>query len=48
MFRKGGEVGGGIMTGIRQNFAEAGSARDKLLEAYAAYPVQSVDLLPNF
>ena len=43
MFRKGGEVGGGIMTGIRQNFAEAGSARDKLLEAYAAYPVQSVD-----
>jgi hypothetical protein len=43
MFRRGGEVGGGIMTGIRQNFAEAGSARDKLLEAYAAYPVQSVD-----
>jgi hypothetical protein len=42
MFRKGGEVGGGIMTGIRQNFSE-GSARDKLLEAYAAYPVQSVD-----
>jgi hypothetical protein len=42
MFRRGGEVGGGIMTGIRQNFSE-GSARDKLLEAYAAYPVQSVD-----
>jgi hypothetical protein len=43
MFRRGGEVGGGIMTGIRQNFAEAGSATDRLLEAYAAYPVQSVD-----
>jgi hypothetical protein len=43
MFRKGGEVGGGIMTGIRQNFSEAGSATDRLLEAYAAYPVQSVD-----
>ena len=42
MFRRGGEVGGGIMTGIRQNFQE-GSARDKLLEAYSAYPVQSVD-----
>jgi hypothetical protein len=42
MFRRGGEVGGGIMTGIRQNFSN-GSATDRLLEAYAAYPVQSVD-----
>ena len=31
MFRRGGEVGGGIMTGIRQNFAEAGSAKERLL-----------------
>jgi len=43
MFRRGGEVGGGIMTGIRQNFAEAGSAKERLLAEYAAYPVQSVD-----
>ena len=48
MFRRGGEVGGGIMTGIRQNFAEAGSATDKLLETYAAYPVQSVDPVAKF
>ena len=48
MFRRGGEVGGGIMTGIRQNFAEAGSAKERLLSEYAAYPVQSVDPVAKF
>jgi len=48
MFRRGGEVGGGIMTGIRQNFAEAGSAKERLLAEYAAYPVQSVDPVAKF
>jgi len=43
MFRRGGEVGGGIMTGIRQNFADGDSAKERLLSEYAAYPVQSVD-----
>ena len=48
MFRRGGEVGGGIMTGIRQNFSEAGSAKERLLSEYAAYPVQSVDPVAKF
>ena len=43
MFRRGGEVGGGIMTGIRQNYEVGGSAKERLLAEYAAYPVQSVD-----
>ena len=43
MFRKGGNVGEGIMTGIRDNFAEAGSARARLEKVYEDYPVQSID-----
>ena len=42
MFRKGGDVGGGIMTGIRENF-KVGSARERLEQVYADYPVQSID-----
>ena len=42
MFRKGGDVGGGIMTGIRENF-KVGSARERLEKVYADYPVQSID-----
>ena len=48
MFRRGGEVGGGIMTGIRQNFAEGKSAKERLLSEYEAYPVQSVDPVAKF
>jgi len=42
MFRRGGEVGGGIMTGMRENF-KVGSARERLEQVYADYPVQSID-----
>ena len=48
MFRKGGEVGGGIMTGIRQNFAEAGSATEQLMEVAEKYPSQALDPLTQF
>jgi len=48
MFRRGGEVGGGIMTGIRQNFADGDSAKERLLAEYAAYPVQTVDPVAKF
>jgi len=48
MFRKGGEVGGGIMTGIRQNFAEAGSATEQLMEVAKKYPSQALDPLTQF
>jgi len=48
MFRKGGEVGGGIMTGIRQNFAEAGSATEQLMEVAKKYPSQGLDPLTQF
>jgi hypothetical protein len=30
MFRRGGEVGGGIMSGIRQNYEVGGTARERL------------------
>ena len=42
MFRKGGDVGGGIMSGMRENF-KVGSARERLEQVYADYPVQSID-----
>ena len=48
MFRRGGEVGGGIMTGIRQNFAEAGSATEQLMEVAKQYPSQGLDPLTQF
>jgi hypothetical protein len=42
MFRGGGDVGGGIMTGIRQNFADAGSARERLMKVMEEYPTGGV------
>ena len=48
MFRQGGNVGNGIMTGIRDNFAEAGSARARLEKVAADYPSTAVDPLAQF
>jgi hypothetical protein len=48
MFRKGGEVGGGIMTGVmRDNYAQ-GSARERLARVAAEYPSQALDPLTQF
>ena len=48
MFRKGGEVGGGIMTGVmRENYRE-GSARERLARVAAEYPSTAVDPLSQF
>ena len=43
MFRRGGEVGGGITSGLRNNYAEGTSARERLLAAYDQMPAQTVD-----
>ena len=48
MFRRGGEVGGGIMSGIRQNYEVGGTAKERLMKAYEEYPVQGVDPLSQF
>jgi hypothetical protein len=48
MFRRGGEVGGGIMTGIRQNYEIGGTARERLEKVYEEFPVQTVDPLSQF
>jgi len=48
MFRKGGEVGGGITSGLRSNFEVGGSAKERLMKVYEEYPVQSVDPLSQF
>ena len=48
MFRRGGEVGGGIMSGIRQNYEVGGTARERLMKAFEEYPVQGVDPLSQF
>ena len=48
MFRRGGNVGNGIMTGIRENFAEAGSTAEKLAKIAAKYPSTAVDPLSQF
>ena len=48
MFRKGGEVGGGITSGLRSNFEIGGSAKERLMKVYEEYPVQSVDPLSQF
>jgi hypothetical protein len=48
MFRRGGEVGGGIMSGIRQNYEIGGTAKERLTKAFEEYPVQSVDPLSQF
>ena len=47
MFRKGGEVGGGIMTGLRENYSD-GSARERLARVVAQYPSTAVDPLSQF
>ena len=47
MFRKGGNVGEGIMTGIRDNFSQ-GSARERLARVAAEYPSQALDPLTQF
>ena len=48
MFRKGGEVGGGIMTGVmRENYA-VGSARERLARVAAEFPSQAIDPLSQF
>ena len=43
MFRRGGEVGGGITSGLRNNYADGTSARERLLAAYDQMPAQTVD-----
>ena len=49
MFRKGGEVGGGIMTGVmRDNFDVGGSAKERLLRVAQEYPSQGMDPLTQF
>ena len=47
MFRKGGEVGGGIMTGLRENYSD-GSARERLARVAAEYPSSAIDPLSQF
>ena len=47
MFRKGGNVGEGIMTGIRDNFAQ-GSARERLAKVAAEYPSSAIDPVTQF
>ena len=43
MFRRGGEVDGGITSGLRNNYADGTSARERLLAAYDQMPAQTVD-----
>jgi hypothetical protein len=47
MFRKGGNVGEGIMSGIRENYA-GGSARERLAKVAAEYPSTGFDPLTQF
>ena len=48
MFRKGGEVGGGIMTGLRENYEIGGSTRERLAKVMAQYPSTTIDPLSQF
>jgi len=48
MFRKGGEVGGGIMTGVMRENYQDGSARERLAKVVAQYPSTAVDPLSQF
>ena len=49
MFRKGGEVGGGIMTGVmRDNYEVGGSARERLARVAAEFPSQAIDPVSQF
>ena len=46
MFRRGGEVGGGIMTGVmREDYEIGGSAKERLLKAFEDYPDKGIDPL---
>ena len=48
MFRKGGEVGGGIMTGVMRENYSVGSARERLARVAAEYPSTAIDPLSQF
>ena len=48
MFRKGGEVGGGIMTGVMRENYQNGSARERLARIAAQYPSSAIDPLSQF
>ena len=50
MFRKGGNVGEGIMTGIvdRDNYEVGGSATERLMKVMQDNPVQTVDPVAQF
>ena len=50
MFRKGGNVGEGIMTGIvdRDNYEIGGSATERLMKVMQDNPVQTVDPMAQF
>ena len=48
MFRKGGNVGEGIMTGIRDNYEVGGSAKERLAKIAEQYPEQGFDPLTQF
>ena len=47
MFRKGGDVGGGIMTGMRENYS-LGTTRERLARVAAEYPSTAVDPISQF
>ena len=47
MFRRGGNVGEGIMTGIRDNY-ENGGAAERITKAMQSVPTQSFDPLTQF
>ena len=48
MFRKGGEVGGGIMTGVMRENYSVGSARERLARVAAEYPSTAIDPVSQF
>ena len=48
MFRKGGNVGEGIMTGIRDNYEVGGSAKERLAKIAEQYPSTGFDPLTQF
>jgi hypothetical protein len=48
MFRKGGEVGGGIMTGITRENYQDGTTKERLAKVMAQYPSSAIDPLSQF
>lgn len=48
MFRRGGEVGGGIMTGVMRENYQDGSTRERLAKVMAEYPSTAMDPLTQF